>query len=142
MTKCWSCHKTTRAVALVGSAGSIAFDDDFQPPETESVYDPVLLSSVARVSDDVAMRVRTEAPTFRIDASNTLQTEYWMNHCQHCGAKQGDYFLHTRPDGPFFGWSGRGATTTLVDLCGGDVQCDMPYLEPPPEQRKVRRSTT
>jgi hypothetical protein len=140
VAECWSCHKVTRACAPVAPSGSIAIDFEFEPPESEEMDEPVVLSNVVRVSDDIAAFLHLELPTFRIDASNTLHTEYWMNHCQHCGAKQGDYFLHTRPEGPFFAWPRGDATITLVDLCGGEIHCDMPYLAPAPKSRKAKLS--
>jgi hypothetical protein len=140
VAECWSCHQPTRAGAPVAPSGSIAVDDEFELPESEEVYEPVVLANVVRVSDDIAALLRFEVPTFRIDASNTLHTEYWMNHCQHCDAKQGDFFLHASPDGPFFAWPRGDATTTLIDLCGGEIQCDMPYLAPEPTPRKAKRS--
>lgn len=33
----------------------------------------------------------------------TVQHSYWANTCEHCGALQGDFFLHSEPDSPFFG---------------------------------------
>ena len=41
--------------------------------------------------------------TVRLMHSETAQGEYWANSCSHCGAIQGDWFLYTEPDGPFFG---------------------------------------
>ncbi|EBG6386483.1 DNA primase [Salmonella enterica] len=33
--------------------------------------------------------------------SKTVDNKYWMNHCQHCHMKQGDFQLHCEVDGAF-----------------------------------------
>ncbi|ECW8768961.1 DNA primase [Salmonella enterica] len=35
------------------------------------------------------------------DYSKTVDNKYWMNHCQHCHMKQGDFQLHCEVDGAF-----------------------------------------
>ena len=42
------------------------------------------------------------APKYYPDFSRTVSTTYWMNHCEHCGMKQGDFGLHQESDAPFF----------------------------------------
>jgi hypothetical protein len=39
----------------------------------------------------------------RLTFSKSIQESYWANVCEHCGAIQGDWFLFSEPDGPFFG---------------------------------------
>jgi len=34
--------------------------------------------------------------------SKTTQSYYFGNHCSNCGVLQGDFFLHSEPDSPFF----------------------------------------
>ena len=31
-----------------------------------------------------------------------MDSTYWMNHCESCGIKQGDWPLHDEPGGSFF----------------------------------------
>ena len=38
---------------------------------------------------------------FRPDFSKTIAETYWMNHCQECDAKIGDWFVH-KPGEAFF----------------------------------------
>ncbi len=38
--------------------------------------------------------------TFRLNRSQIAGESYWMNHCGHCGSKQGDHYL-TEPHGAF-----------------------------------------
>jgi len=41
--------------------------------------------------------------TVRWMRSSTAGTRHWANSCQHCGVIQGDFYLYSVPDGPFFG---------------------------------------
>lgn len=45
------------------------------------------------------------ASNFRPEFSRTTRKTTWSNVCVHCGALQGAFFLHSDPDGPFFGGS-------------------------------------
>lgn len=38
---------------------------------------------------------------YRPDFSRSADLTYWMNHCRHCDASQGDFFVHGS-DGPFW----------------------------------------
>lgn len=138
--ECWKCHKEARVVAPIASIGSVAIDDeddDEDSPGPLVVNEATVLMDVETMSAELATRARSAVPTFRPDFSNTLGAGYWMNHCQHCGAKMGDFFLHMEPDGPFFGWPSSSANGAVLDLVGGEIVCGtMPYIEPPPVRRK------
>jgi hypothetical protein len=41
------------------------------------------------------------APHYLLNHSDPTDSEYWMNHCRHCGAPQEDHWLHCEPDGAF-----------------------------------------
>ena len=43
--------------------------------------------------------------TIRYRRSKMAGGEYWGNVCAYCGILQGDFFLHSEPEGPFFGFS-------------------------------------
>jgi hypothetical protein len=49
------------------------------------------------------MRIQQEEVThhFHVDFSKTTNSNYWMNHCEHCSAKQGDFPLFCEPESPF-----------------------------------------
>jgi hypothetical protein len=40
--------------------------------------------------------------------SKQVRRAYWANLCGNCGVIQGDYFLYSEPDGPFFGRAAEG----------------------------------
>jgi hypothetical protein len=45
--------------------------------------------------------MRSVTGHYRSDFSKTTQSFYWMNHCEHCGMKQGDFELFEEFDTPF-----------------------------------------
>jgi hypothetical protein len=47
------------------------------------------------------MQMRSVTGHYRNDFSKTTQSFYWMNHCEHCGMKQGDFELFEEFDTPF-----------------------------------------
>lgn len=38
---------------------------------------------------------------FNTGFSKTVNGKYWANHCEHCNALQGDFFMHDEPGGEF-----------------------------------------
>lgn len=40
--------------------------------------------------------------TIKYMHSKTIHKEYWVNTCPHCNSIQGDWYLFSEPDGPFF----------------------------------------
>lgn len=139
--ECWKCHEQARVVAPIAPIGSVAIDDEDDEADSAVplvVNEATILMDVQSMSADLAAIARGTVPTFRPDFSNALGVGYWMNHCQHCGAKMGDHYLHMEPDGPFFGWPGESSSGgTVLDLVGGEIVCStMPYIELPPVRRK------
>ena len=45
--------------------------------------------------------MRSVTGHYRSDFSKTTQSFRWMNHCEHCGMKQGDFELFEEFDTPF-----------------------------------------
>jgi hypothetical protein len=90
---CWRCAAITRVVAIVLPAGHEALyvEDDPADDYWQVSGQPVVLSYVAYLTESAAARLRPLAPHYRIDFSQTTQHFYWMNHCEHCTAKLGDF---------------------------------------------------
>jgi hypothetical protein len=122
---CWTCGKPTSVFALIVPAGGTAIDDG-DDGESGLVTELTALNEVEQVGAELGTKLATQAPTFRLDTSKTLGAMYWMNHCQACGAKIGDHFLHRESDGPFFS-SELYAAGALIDLGQGELICAMPY---------------
>lgn len=95
--ECYSCKKATPMFALMAlppmhEEGAEGFGDE----------DECMFREITEMPANLLQSIRANAgPWFRNDHSRTASTSYWMNHCQHCGAKQGDFFVHG-PEGPFW----------------------------------------
>lgn len=55
--------------------------------------------------DDSAPTLKPYPRTVQYRFSETAGHKYWVNTCPYCQSIQGDFFLYTEPDGPFFGVS-------------------------------------
>jgi hypothetical protein len=91
--ECWRCHALSHVFGIVLPGGHDALivaddpdNDCWQPGDL-----PAILSYVTDVPESVAKRLRSLAPRYRIDYSRTIHSFYWMNHCEHCEAKLGDF---------------------------------------------------
>ncbi len=91
--ECWRCRAITRVVAIVLPAGHEALyvEDDPADDHWQAAAEPTVLSYVKDLAAPVAARLRPLAPHYRVDFSQTVQRFYWMNHCEHCAAKLGDF---------------------------------------------------
>lgn len=100
-TSCWKCHKPTPVHALL-AADVEEFESGEEPTRVEAstfVYD----LSPDSIPLEVKARLVTQAPNYKPTYSRTVGETSWANVCVHCGSLQGAFFLHSEPDGPFFG---------------------------------------
>jgi hypothetical protein len=89
-TDCPKCGERTAAFALMGL------------PEFETDgHDAVLLRRLSALPVAVDKAVRAFAgPLWRLDGSRAVKGSHWHSHCERCGARLGEVFLHG-PQGPF-----------------------------------------
>ena len=100
-TDCWKCGKSTPVHALM-AADIEEFVSGEEPLQTEApsfVYDlgPDALPPLVKAS------LASTAPNYKPTYSRTMGETNWANVCVHCGSLQGAFYLHSEPDGPFFG---------------------------------------
>lgn len=99
--KCWNCHKPTPVHALLA-----ADLEEFEPgEETLRVESPTFVYDLSpdALPAQVKAAVTRAAPNYKPTFSRTIGETSWANVCVHCGLLQGAFFLHSEPDGPFFG---------------------------------------
>lgn len=101
--KCWRCSRETRvfAIMLPASHEVLDVDDDPACDEWRVAEEPTVLSYVGHLADPIPERLRVLAPHYRRDFSRTTGSFYWMSHCEHCQAKQGDFELIEESDSAF-----------------------------------------
>jgi len=70
----------------------------------KSYYEMPIFSYVTKIEsglDSIINSTRIKKFFYK-DYSQTTNSSYYMNHCQYCGAKRGEFYLHEEPSGTFF----------------------------------------
>lgn len=125
---CWSCSKFTRVYTFWLPEGFTCLTEisdeepsyvyGFADSKEKDLYIETLnvigwerweaqehrspVSNVLYMSDAVAERMASFTPLYKITYSKTKEFAYYMNHCEHCGEKQGDFPMHQEYGGSFF----------------------------------------
>lgn len=112
---CWVCGRVISVFAFLLPAGheTIEFDEDEIDTEQAALNDskssmwvtslePTIIHYVSYIPSVVAARMQKLTLHYRINFSKTTQSWYWMNHCEYCGMKQGDFEMFSEPEGAFF----------------------------------------
>jgi hypothetical protein len=126
---CWRCAAATRVAAIVLPAGHEVFyaEDDPADDFWQLTEEPTVLSYIKDLTDSVAARLHRQAPRYSVDFSQTTQSFYWMNHCEHCAAKLGDFDTHDTPGAGFTPTTSEEAAAIILEeiaepfsaRCGG-----------------------
>ncbi len=100
---CWKCGELTRMYSFLLPAGYQTFEqgEDY----IDAWYTNEGASMVSYVTDllpTVVAHIKSITRHYYLDFSKTTNSSYWMNHCEHCGMKQGDFAMHCEPGGAFF----------------------------------------
>jgi hypothetical protein len=89
-TVCYHCGGGIPTVALwVPSFEEI----DEVDGEVAGCDEPALLKSIEALDARAQGTLQVHAPWLRLAGSHTAGFAYWANHCQMCGALQGDHYL-------------------------------------------------
>lgn len=62
----------------------------------------------------VLAQLRSHTSRYKPAYSQQAGETYFMNHCEHCGAKLGDFYMHSELGGAFFPTSPAEASTTVL----------------------------
>lgn len=118
--RCWRCGADTRVhgFALPPGHQRLYIDDDPAQDCWEEAEEPSLLSYLAFLAPGVVARMRARTPHYQLRYSATLAVHYWMNACEHCGAKLGDCVTFDEPGQGFLAFRPEEAariTLTRID---------------------------
>ncbi|WP_432263003.1 hypothetical protein [Cupriavidus sp. TMH.W2] len=121
---CWQCGATTPVFALAVPAGHLARYDDFPDDSAAGVMAlpwevaeaGSFVSDLSGMAGSVRQVLAQHCPAYHVDYSGTAGSHYLMNHCAHCAAKQGDFYLHYEPGAAFFPTTAEEAAR--ITLCG------------------------
>lgn len=107
---CWKCGSET-AVFCIAAAGFIEDNDE--------VNGFVTFSNLGFCENTIRSEIEAYAPLYRVANSKQADSHYYMNHCEHCNAKMGDFYMHNEPEGAFCPVDEvQGGNVTLYELVG------------------------
>ncbi|MBS0393056.1 MAG: conjugal transfer protein TraC [Proteobacteria bacterium] len=106
-SRCWRCSVRSRVHGFILPAGhETLFDDDESDDWTwELAEEPSILCYVDWLAPAVAQRVAALTPHYRIGHSRLTGSQYWMNHCDHCGAEFDDHETFCEPGQGFLAFT-------------------------------------
>jgi len=105
---CWKCEKISEVITF--AAEGVIEDDKEHKEFVTFVY-------VSLLPEKLATFIAKKYENYFIDFSKTTQSYYYINHCMHCSALLGDFYLHSEPDGAFFPMSEQAAKEIeLIEL--------------------------
>ncbi|EBF4612483.1 TPA: DNA primase [Salmonella enterica] len=99
---CWKCGCGTVMTSVLLPEGhqTLEQDDDgliyWEKHET-----PAFIFYIYDIPGHILKNLERVTHYLSKDYSKTVDAKYWMNHCQHCHMKQGDFQLHCEDDGAF-----------------------------------------
>lgn len=104
---CWNCGRSTRLVGL-GIGEHIHMFDDGDGPQFEIMEDYVDAGEELHLAwtdreDEIPPKVRKylkEKYSVKTGYSKTIHRDCFANHCDHCGALQGNFFVFQETDSP------------------------------------------
>ena len=103
--ECWRCNQSSD-VYCIASSGFL--DED----GTENDF--TIFSNLENIDIRVEKLIQEYIPLYKPDYSKTAEGVYYMNHCQNCSVKLGDFFMHSEPDGAFLPMSENSATKITI----------------------------
>ena len=103
--QCYRCGKRTKVIAF-GVEKYCTLIDETVFDNVESNYEWSdneihIASMISPISKELLDFLSVNFG-FRMGYSHTVQDSYMANHCSHCKALQGHFFLHGEVDSPFF----------------------------------------
>jgi len=108
--RCYQCKAITRVCAI----GLMPYEErDREYGDYQQIDDAVLLTGITALNALAADEVARLAPRMRLAHSKTAGLAYLANHCEHCSAMIGAWFI-TEPDEAFFPTSAEDAKKLLV----------------------------
>ena len=103
--ECWKCSQPSD-VYCIASSGFL--DEDGTDNEFTT------FSNLENIGIQVETLIQEYIPLYKLDYSKTVEGVYYMNHCQNCSVKLGDFFMHSEPGGAFFPMSENSATKIII----------------------------
>ena len=97
---CYKCANKTAVISLASNNFYYLNTDENEDEKWFRADGLSFFSMPVFIENEIAGKIKRLFPNYKIAYSKT--SSYWANHCEHCGALQGDFFLHSEPGGAFF----------------------------------------
>lgn len=100
---CWNCNEATLLTSILLPESHQTLEAGQNENETFWLTrdKPAFIFYIYDIPHDNLLSLQKINHYLSKDFSKTTQSKYWMNHCQHCSSKQGDFQMHCEPDGYF-----------------------------------------
>ncbi len=105
--RCYSCSEFSHVYCLAATQiKTIEYDDDDPNQKHTSLINNenhlVDVLNLTSIHNDLLFFIKAKAPNYFPDFSKTQGRRVWINHCEHCNAKLGDFYMHCEPGGAFY----------------------------------------
>jgi len=98
---CWHCNRSTQVFGFLLPRGHEERAASDESVHWERQTSEAIIYYVTYIPLNVQVQMHSITNHYRNDFSKTTQSFYWMNHCEHCRMKQGDFELFEEFDTPF-----------------------------------------
>jgi len=112
--KCWKCGKDSPIYAFAVKIEDIIdisdnMPDDINMDNISEVYDYIgsdmAIIPINKNLPDEIINYLVEHTACKITYSNTIKESYFANICEYCSALQGNHYVYSEVDSPFFAGS-------------------------------------
>jgi hypothetical protein len=140
---CWHCDRHTFVFSFLLPRGHEAWLNSDEFVGWEHQASAAIVYYTTHIPSTVQAQMKSLTANYRKDFSKTTQTFYWMNHCEHCGMKQGDFELFEEFDTPFCPINMRDAARILLHPIHEPFEASATLIDYEPgffEQMRILRS--
>ena len=99
---CYKCANKTAVISLASNNFYYLNTDENEDEKWFRADGLSFFSMPVFIENEIAGKIKRLFPNYKIAYSKTAESSYRANHCEQCGALQGDLFLHSEPGGAFF----------------------------------------
>lgn len=102
ITECWACGKNTNVWGIVLLPKEPYTTVQRAKKSYKNENYPAFIIYVEKLANSVTNEINKYTKHYKQDYSKMANTTYFINHCEHCNAKIGDFKLYQDVDGAFF----------------------------------------
>ena len=104
---CYKCANKTAVISLASNNFYYLNTDENEDEKWFRADGLSFFSMPVFIENEIAGKIKRLFPNYKIAYSKTAESSYWANHCEHCGALQGDFFSTFRTGRRFLSFRNR-----------------------------------